>query len=100
MHSVNDSFGAAINALIRVMNHDHCLLSYLFILTAPPQKKGYRVVSFPIHGKCGRRASPSAYDDDSVKKRHNDMPIGNEVYLNKAPLGIEAPFLHCVMRHK
>ena len=66
----------------------------------PPQKKGYRLVSFPILEKSGRRASPSAYDDDSVKKRHNDMPIGNEVYLNKAPLGIEAPFLHCVMRHK
>jgi len=29
VHSVNDSFGVAIDALIRVMNHDHCLLSYL-----------------------------------------------------------------------
>ena len=75
-----------------------CYLIWSF--SPPPPKKGYRVVSFPILGKCGRRASPSAYDDDSVKKRHNDMPIGNEVYLNKAPLGIEAPFLHCVMRHK
>ena len=32
--------------------------------------------------KSGRRASPSAYDDVSVKKRHNDVSVWNEVYLN------------------
>ena len=46
-------------------------------------------MSFPILGKCGRRTSPSAYDDDSVKKRHNDVLVRNEVCHNNAPLGIE-----------
>ena len=66
----------------------------------PPPKKGYRVVIFPILEKSGRRANPSAYDDDSVKKRHNDVPVGNEVYHNKPPLGIETPLLHCVIWYK
>ena len=75
-----------------------CYLIWSF--SPPPQKKGYRVVSFPILGKCGRRASPSAYDDNSVKKRHNDVPIMNEVCHNKPPLGIETPLLHCVIWYK
>ena len=53
-------------------------------------------MSFPILEISGRRASPSAYNDDSVKKRHNDVPMRNEVYQNKPPLGIETPLLHCV----
>ena len=50
--------------------------------------KGYRVVSFPILEKSGRRASPSAYNDDSVKKE--TMMCGREwAYRNKILLGIE-----------
>ena len=71
-----------------------------FIWSVSPAPQRVSGIMLPDLEKSGRRASPSAYNDDSVKKRHNDVPVRNEVYHNKPPLGIETPLLHCVKWYK
>lgn len=75
---------------------------YLIWSAIPPNEVG-RGIRLPDLEKKVASASrfsdfvTSAYNDDSVKKRHNDVPVRNEVYHNKPPLGIETPLIHCGM---